>query len=104
MKHIILCIVFVLAVFLFGFLFDYTSYETLDKKLISVEVKGQVKFPGMYYIRSGSSWSLVLDKCGGITDLALIPDNFDYNAPITEDSILIMPRKYFFRKNVYEEN
>ena len=103
MKHIILFIGFVLAVFLIGFLFDYISCDTLDNKLIAVEVKGQVKFPGVYYISSGSSWSLVLDKCGGATDLALMPDNFDYNAPITKDSILIVPRKYFFRKNIYEE-
>ncbi len=104
MKPIVLCMVFVLAVFFIGFLLDYISDDTLDDLLIAVEVKGQVKFPGMYYIVSGSNWSLVLDKCGGTTDLALMPDNFDYNAPITEDSILVVPRKYFFRKNVYEEN
>lgn len=104
MTRFLLYLAFILTVFIIGFCIDYFSYDKVDNKLISVEVKGQVIFPGIYYINIGSSWSDVLDKCGGITDLGLIPDNFDYNAPVIEDAVLFIPRKYILKKNIYEEN
>lgn len=81
--------------------FHYNLKVYKDLPIIKVTLKGAVKKEGVYYVRYGVSIGELLEKCGGLTDLGYLDDNFDYNAPITEDVELVIPKKYTLRKKNY---
>ena len=105
MRDRILCLSFILLIFLFG-IFVKTVYKSSepDKKLISITVKGAVVNQGVYFCECGDSVANVLELCGGITELGYLPEGFDYNMPITNDITINIPKRYSTIRKNYEEN
>ncbi len=105
MKNNILCLAFILIIFIVGIFIKANYKDDVNDSIsiIKIEMKGQVQFPGTYYVRYGVSLAEMLDECGGITSMGSLPDGFDYNAPIYNNMTIVIPRKHILRKNLYEE-
>ncbi len=97
MKHSILYlsslfVVLFLAMFVVLF-FD----DSEDITIVEVNIKGQVQFPGIYYVKYGSPLAQLLNEAGGVTDLGYIPDDFEYDLLIYTNMTITIPRKYELR-------
>lgn len=105
MRDKILCLAFILILFTFGLIIElFIKNVRSNEVLISVTVKGAVIKQGVYFCHYGVSVSEVLEKCGGMTELGYLPDNFDYHSPITNDTIINIPKRYSTVRKNYEEN
>lgn len=106
MRDSIVCLTLIALVFTFGVFLYYEKNikEYKSDSIIKVTVKGAVKNPGDYYLKKGSVWGSVIEECGGILEKGYLPGNFDYKAPIFENSVLNVRTKYTLRKIIYEEN
>ncbi|WP_028331234.1 hypothetical protein [Brachyspira alvinipulli] len=105
MRNRVFCLSFILMIFLLGILINifHKNIEVNDT-LISVTVKGAVISQGVYFCRYGISVADILEICGGMSELGFLPDNFDYNTPITNDIIITIPKRYSDIRKNYEEN
>lgn len=105
MKSNILCLAFILIIFVVGIFIKANDKDDINDNIsiIKVDIKGQVQFPGTYYVRYGISLAEMLDECGGITSMGSLPYGFDYNSPIHNNITIVIPRKHILRKNLYEE-
>ncbi|MDO6995142.1 SLBB domain-containing protein [Brachyspira innocens] len=105
MRDRILCLSFILLIFLFGIFIDiFCKNKNTDDKLISITVKGAVVNQGVYFCRYGVSVAEVLELCGGMTELGYLPFGFDYNTPITNDTAINIQKRYSTIRKNYEEN
>ncbi len=91
----------ILLVFLFTtFAYFYKTISVNYKQnaeIVEVIIKGGVKSPGTYYVEKGSPVSLILDKSGGLTANAILPEGFDFAMPLHDDTVTItIPRAYAF--------
>lgn len=94
--------------FVFGLLlmFLFTTfayfYKTIsvnykqNAEIIEVSVKGAVKNSGVYYVERGTPVSFVIDKSGGFTANAVLPEGFDFAMPLYDDTTITIPRAYGF--------
>lgn len=60
---------------------------------VTVEVRGAVIYPGRYTVLKDSKWLDVFKMCGGIRRNGFIAENFDFHAPVTQDSYIFIPYK-----------
>ncbi len=91
----------IIVVFLFIALAYFYKTISVNYKqnveIIGVNIKGAVKSPGLYYVEKGSPVALIINKCGGLTANATLPDDFDFSEPLYEDNTLItISRAYSF--------
>ena len=101
MKEKIICLSFILLVFLFGIIINtfYNNY-TNTKRYIKVTMKGAVRHSGVYFCEYGSSLAKLLESVGGITERGYLPEGLDYNMPITNDITINIPIKHYsIKKN-----
>lgn len=105
MKNKLIILSFILIIFLFGIFVNLINKNTnFDNRYIKVTLKGGVSKTGTYFCKYGTSISEVLLMAGGIKDTGYLPENLDYNTPITEDIIINIPNKYSTIKKSFEEN
>lgn len=99
MKEKIICLSFILLVFLFGIIIN-TLNNTDTKRYIKVTMKGAVRHSGVYFCEYGSSFAKIIETAGGITERGYLPEGLDYNMPITNDITINIPAKYYsIKKN-----
>ena len=101
MKEKIICLSFILLVFLFGIIINtFYNNDTNTKRYIKVTMKGAVRHSGVYFCEYGSSLAKLLESVGGITERGYLPEGLDYNMPITNDITINIPAKYYsIKKN-----
>ena len=101
MKEKIICLSFILLVFLFGIIINtFYNNNTKTKKYIKVTMKGAVRHSGIYFCEYGSTFAKIIETAGGITQRGYLPEGLDYNMPITNDIIINIPTKYYnIKKN-----
>ncbi|MEI0579849.1 hypothetical protein [Brachyspira pilosicoli] len=101
MKEKIICLSFILLVFLFGIIINtFYNNDTNTKRYIKVTMKGAVRHSGVYFCEYGSSLAKLLESVGGITERGYLPEGLDYNMPITNDITINIPIKYYsIKKN-----
>ncbi len=105
MRDKVICLSFVLFVFLFGIAIKLFRINTnFAERYINVTVKGAVMNRGTYLCKSGISIAEVLEMSGGMRESGYLPEGFDYNMPITEDIIINIPNKYSIVRKHFEEN
>lgn len=105
MREKVICLSFILFVFLFGIAIQlFRINENVEEKYINVSVKGAVAKAGTYLCRYGISVAEVLEMSGGMRESGYLPEGFDYNTPITEDIIINIPNRYSIVRNNFEEN
>ena len=105
MKEKIICLSFILFVFLFGIAIKFFLINSnSEEKYINITVKGAVVSGGTYLCKYGTSVAEVLEIAGGMRDSGYLPESFDYNAPITEDIIINIPNRYSILRKNFEEN
>ena len=105
MKEKVICLSFILFVFLFGIaikLFRINSNS--EGRYISVTVKGAVVNVGTDLCKYGNSVAEVLEIAGGMRESGYLPEGFDYKTPITEDIIIDIPNRYSVLRKNFEEN
>ena len=108
MKEKIICLSFILLVFLFGIIINtFYNNNTNTKRYIKVTMKGAVRHSGVYFCEYGSSFADVyfceygssfaelIESAGGITEKGYLPEGLDYNMPITNDITINIPTKYY---------
>ena len=96
MKEKIICLSFILLVFLFGIIINtFYNNNTNTKRYIKVTMKGAVRHSGVYFCEYGSSFAELIESAGGITEKGYLPEGLDYNTPITNDIIINIPIKYY---------
>ena len=105
MRERLICLCFILFVFLFGIAIKIFQIDTSDneEKYINITVKGAVMNLGTYFCKYGISFAEVLETAGGIKDGGYLPEGFDYNMPITEDIIINIPNRYSIIRKNFEE-
>lgn len=106
MKDSIVCLTLIVSVFTLG-IFLYYEKNVKEYKtdlIVKVTVKGAVRNPGDYYFKKGTAWGSLIEECGGVLERGYLPENFDYKAPIIDNSILYVQSKYILKKIIYEEN
>lgn len=101
MKEKIICLSFILLVFLFGIIINtFYNNSTNTKRYIKVTMNGAVRHSGVYFCEYGSSLAKLLESAGGITERGYLPEGLDYNTPITNDITINIPAKYYsIKKN-----
>ena len=101
MKEKIICLSFILLVFLFGIIINtFYNNDTNIKRYIKVTMNGAVRHSGVYFCKYGSSFAKLLESAGGITERGYLPEGLDYNMPITNDITINIPTKYYsIKKN-----
>ena len=101
MKEKIICLSFILLVFLFGIIINtFYNNDTNTKRYIKVTMKGAVRHSGVYFCEYGSSLAKLLESVGGITERGYLPEGLDYNMPITNDITINIPIKHYsIKKN-----
>ena len=100
MKEKIICLSFILLVFLFGIIINTFYNNTNIKRYIKVTMKGAVRHSGVYFCEYGSSFAELIESAGGITERGYLPEGLDYNTPITNDITINIPIKYYsIKKN-----
>ena len=101
MKEKIICLSFILLVFLFGIIINtFYNNNIKTKKYIKVTIKGAIRHSGVYFCEYGSSFAKIIETAGGITQRGYLPEGLDYNMPITNDIIINIPIKYYsIKKN-----
>lgn len=105
MREKVICLSFILFVFLFGIAIQlFRINENAEEKYVNVSVKGAVMKSGTYLCRYGISVAEVLEMSGGMRESGYLPEGFDYNTPITEDTIINIPNRYSIMRNNFEEN
>ena len=105
MRDRIICLSFILLIFLFGIFIDFYHKNNEENNiLIRVTVKGAVVNQGVYFCKYGVSIGEILEKCGGLTDIGCLPYGFDYNMPITNDIEINIQKRYSTIRKNYEEN
>ena len=96
MKEKIICLSFILLVFLFGIIINtFYNNNTNTKRYIKVTMKGAVRHSGVYFCEYGSSFAELIESAGGITEKGYLPEGLDYNMPITNDITINIPTKYY---------
>lgn len=104
MREKVICLSFILFVFLFGIAIKIFQINTnMEEKYINITVKGAIMRSGTYFCKYGISIAKVLETAGGIKDGGYLPEGFDYNMPITEDIIINIPNKYSTIRKNFEE-
>ncbi|MEI0530964.1 SLBB domain-containing protein [Brachyspira pilosicoli] len=100
MKEKIICLSFILLVFLFGIMINTFYNNTNNKTYIKITIKGAVRHAGVYFCEYGSSFAKLIEIAGGITERGYLPEGLDYNMPITNDITINIPTKYYsIKKN-----
>ena len=104
MKEKIICLSFILFVFLFAVAIKLLGVNpNSEEKYVNITVKGAVVSGGTYICKYGTSVAEVLESAGGMRDSGYLPEGFDYNTPITEDIIINIPNKYSILRKNFEE-
>ena len=104
MKEKIICLSFILFVFLFAVAIKLLVVNSnSEEKYVNITVKGAVVSGGTYICKYGTSVAEVLESAGGMRDSGYLPEGFDYNTPITEDIIINIPNKYSILRKNFEE-
>lgn len=104
MKEKIICLSFILFVFLFGIVIKLFRINlNSEEKYVNITVKGAVANGGTYICKYGISVAEILEIAGGMRESGYLPEGFDYNMPITEDIIINIPNKYSILRKNFEE-
>ena len=104
MKEKIICLSFILFVFLFAVAIKLLVVNSnSEEKYVNITVKGAIVSGGTYICKYGTSVAEVLESAGGMRDSGYLPEGFDYNTPITEDIIINIPNKYSILRKNFEE-
>lgn len=104
MKEKIICLSFILFVFLFAVAIKLLVVNSnSEEKYVNITVKGAIVSGGTYICKYGISVAEVLESAGGMRDSGYLPEGFDYNTPITEDIIINIPNKYSILRKNFEE-
>ena len=104
MKEKVICLTFILFVFLFGITIKlFRINKTYEEKYINITVKGAVVSGGTYICKYGTSVAEVLEIAGGMRESGYLPEGFDYRTPITEDIIINIPNRYSIIRKNFEE-
>ena len=105
MRERLICLCFILFVFLFGIAIKifWINTNNNEEKYINITVKGAVMNSGTYFCKYGISFAEVLETAGGIKNGGYLPEGFDYNMPITEDIIINIPNRYSIIRKNFEE-
>lgn len=105
MRDKVICLSFILFVFLFGIAIKLFRINTnFTERYIKITVKGAVMNRGTYLCKYGISIAEILEMSGGMRESGYLPEGFDYNMPITEDTIINIPNKYSIIRKNFEEN
>ena len=84
MKEKIICLSFILFVFLFGIVVKLFRINlNSEEKYVNITVKGAVANGGTYICKYGISVAEILEIAGGMREIGYLPEGFDYNMPIT---------------------
>ena len=104
MKEKVICLSFILFVFLFGIVIKLLRVNSnSEEKYINITVKGAVVSGGTYICKYGISVAEVLESAGGMRESGYLPEGFDYNTPMTEDIIINIPNRYSIIRKNFEE-
>ena len=103
MRERLICLCFILFVFLFGIAIKIFRINTSNNEEKYITVKGAVMNSGTYFCKYGISFAEVLETAGGIKNGGYLPEGFDYNMPITEDIIINIPNRYSIIRKNFEE-
>lgn len=105
MRDKVICLSFILFVFLFAIVVKlFRINMDFAERYINITVKGAVMNRGTYLCKYGISVAEVLEMSGGMRESGYLPEGFDYNMPITEDIIINIPNKYSIIRKHFEEN
>ncbi len=66
--------------------------NTLDQELVIVEIKGAVKYPGVYEVSSNAIIKDIIDLAGGVTNLANL-DSINLASKIESNQLINIPYK-----------
>ena len=78
--------------------YDYFSIKEVPawEKQFEIELIGEVRFPGIYPVRRGETLRSVLERAGGLTDLAFPAGSVFTRATLREreaDQIVVLERR-----------
>ena len=114
-KEVIIIIILFILFLTFGgfFLFSYVNKEECicndlsinkekaneenDDKLINLEVKGEVKNPGVYSLKEDSIIKDVIELCGGFTSNANT-NNINLSMKVKDEMVIFIYKKSVYKK------
>lgn len=114
-KEVIIIIILFILFLIFGgfFLFSYVNKEECicndlsinkekaneenDDKLINLEVKGEVKNPGVYSLKEDSIIKDVIELCGGFTSNANT-NNINLSMKVKDEMVIFIYKKSVYKK------
>ena len=114
-KEVIIIIILFILFLIFGgfFLFSYVNKEEFicnelsinkekanednDDKLINLEVKGEVKNPGVYSLKEDSIIKDVIELCGGFTSNANT-NNINLSMKVKDEMVIFIYKKSVYKK------